>query len=102
MTFRGINRMIVFSFLVVTIAVSGQDDASEFMDLSLTELLNMTITTASKQEESLSESPAIVSVITSRDLLTSLNIINPDVLFMISLNNFLKVYTTIVVPDIFN
>ncbi len=62
------NRAIAFACLVIATFVLGQDETGDLSELSLEQLLNMTIVTASKQEESMSESPAIVSVITARDL----------------------------------
>lgn len=62
---------IVCIFLLIQISFSGnaQETAIDSLyDLSLEELMNVKITTASKQEESLADAGAIVSVITSKDI----------------------------------
>ena len=62
-------KKIVLAILVCSqsLGVISQDQM-DLMEMSLDELMNMTITTASKQAETLSESPAIVSVITAEEL----------------------------------
>jgi outer membrane receptor for ferrienterochelin and colicin len=42
--------------------------ADDYFDLSLEEIMNIRITTASKSAESIKDAPAIVSVISARDI----------------------------------
>ncbi|MCK5169994.1 MAG: TonB-dependent receptor plug domain-containing protein, partial [Bacteroidales bacterium] len=60
---------LILSSLVCTLNTRAQDvDTTinwELFNLSLQELMNVNITTASKRTETISEAPAIISVITS-------------------------------------
>ncbi|MEJ2627460.1 MAG: TonB-dependent receptor [bacterium] len=55
---------LVFAFLV---SISAQD-TENLMDMSLEDILNMEVTTASKTSQKISEAPSIVSVITANEI----------------------------------
>jgi len=67
------RRFIVFIFLFFSgLGTFGQDtipDSTDLSELSLEELMNLTIYSASKKVERLNEAPAIATVLTKNDLL---------------------------------
>lgn len=66
--------MYKFSLLLLIIVLPhfmlGQErDSLDFFDIPLEDLLDMEVTTASKKGQKLSEAPAVIDVITSRDII---------------------------------
>jgi len=59
---RNLIRMLIFSLVVLSTAYAQESD---YMDMSLEELLGIRVVTASKQAEPLCETPVPVTVITS-------------------------------------
>jgi iron complex outermembrane receptor protein len=54
--------------LIVAPAVCVAQEGDDLYEMSLDDLLNLNVTTASKKQQSISEAPAIISVLTAEDL----------------------------------
>ena len=66
---------MLFSFLSISawaqdtqVSKETTDAAMEEMDLSLSDLLNIKVVTASKREQKISDAPAMIYVITKKDI----------------------------------
>ena len=57
--------LLVFLFAGI---VQAQDDSSDLFSLSLEDLLNVEVTTASKKAEKTSDAPGIITTITSQEI----------------------------------
>lgn len=71
-----IRPLVVLTFLIACVtsspmALAGNDDADDLMDLSLEELLDVEITSVSKRGESLFQAAAAIHVITRHDIARS-------------------------------
>ena len=78
--------------LVFSPAFVHAEDFSDFAELDLEALLNMTVTTASKREQKLSEAPNAVYVITAEDIEHSGAVDVPDLLRMVPGIDVVNVY----------
>ncbi|MGE5431379.1 MAG: TonB-dependent receptor plug domain-containing protein [Syntrophomonadaceae bacterium] len=57
-----------FYFLFIATTVFGQEQPDKLADMDLNDLLNIEVVTASKKGEKLSDAPAIVSVVTAKEI----------------------------------
>jgi outer membrane receptor for ferrienterochelin and colicins len=64
----GLSALLVFISNTAAFTQDSNGDSLNVYEMSLEELLNMTITTASKSDEKVSEAPGVVSVITHDEL----------------------------------
>lgn len=68
-SFLPFKKACLFVLAVLMVPVIAQDDADlDFASMSLEDLLNVEVVTASKQAESINDAPAVVSTISAREI----------------------------------
>ena len=64
-----IGKFVVIASVALTVNSSSMAiDSKDLLDMSLEDLMNMEVTTASKKAESLNDAPGIISVISRQEI----------------------------------
>lgn len=61
-------KLLLFTAFMVTGSVMAQEEDIDYSEMSLEDLLNVEVVTASKQAESIEDAPSVITVITKREI----------------------------------
>jgi len=80
-------------FLPLNLLHAQESDLDAFLDMSLSDLMNVHVVTASKRLQKLMEAPSAITVITREDILQSPSNTIPELLqYVVGMDGFIKTY----------